>query len=172
MKLFARIAAVLVLLMLASPVMLLKGCGAINGGACGGCPDSPAPFGSTVSGADATYSIQSAPGATTVSYCVNSMIFTFKDPNGQPLNDICAEVFTNGLVALSAGTDCTTNFSTNGGFTYIRTRTNAGGTVTLDFESNLITKGTSTTSTVTNFVQVTSCTASATSHLTANVTWQ
>lgn len=129
MKLTTKLISVLVLVLLASPVVLLKGCGkTVNGGACGGCPDTTAPTGSTAKA--------SAPAAATVSpngsACWPSTVFTFTGPDGIPLNNICVELTTNGLIAVhNQGIDCYAHALTDWN-TYVRTRTDTGGTVTVD----------------------------------------
>jgi len=157
MKVTTKIIAVLIMLLLATPAILFEGCG--SDGFCGGCPsDSVAPYGSEVT--------PSADGAYAVSEggigCINSLTFVFVDENNNPQNDICVEVFTNGFVALSSAPgDCSVNTYVS----YIRTRTDSGGTITVDFLTDIFscsaaaapgdTEGTS------YFVQVNSCTADA-----------
>jgi hypothetical protein len=174
MRLALRLLPIFVIAILITSDVMLKGCGtALIGGACGGCPNSTAPAGSQVHGpSSSTFAIGSLGGAATVGpFCVNSLTFTITDSSGtKPMSDICVEVFTDGGVALSsASPDCTTNIYS----AYIRTRTDSGGTVTLDSLSNIITKPTpsSTSSTATQFVQVTSCSATATWTGTWSVTW-
>lgn len=157
MKVTTKIIAVLIMLLLATPAILFEGCG--TDGFCGGCPsDSVAPYRSSVTQPeDGTHAV--SPGG---SYCVNSLTFTIVDEDDNPLNGICVEVFTNGFVALSkvAG-DCTLNSYV----TYIRTRTDNGGTVTVDFLTDILGCSASTPSGETEdvgyFVQVNSCTAGA-----------
>jgi hypothetical protein len=158
MKLTVKILSVAVLIALASPVILLKGCGEIiNGGACGGCPNSTAPFGSSVTApANKTYAV--APDG---SWCVNLPAFTFKDPDGDVMNGICVEIFTNGLIAMAnAPGDC----GTNPNYTdYIRTSTDPGGTITVDIATGTLScAGNTADETHEFFVQVNSCTTGAT----------
>ena len=79
MKLTIKIIAVLILVALASPVFILNGCGKpINGGQCGSCPDSTAPFGSTIEAPTLT-----APNATLGS-CYPAISFVVLGPDSQP----------------------------------------------------------------------------------------
>ncbi len=68
------------------------------------------------------------------------------------MNGICVEVFTNGLIALSSAPgDCAANTGYVG---YIRTRTDYGGTVTVDFATPNLACSANDQS---FFVQVSSC---------------
>ena len=170
MKLTVKILSILILLILASPVLLFQGCGDDNE-LCGGCPaNSSAPFGSTVTGpGDATYPVTVSGGAS--SNCINSQSFVFKDAKGDPLNGICVEVFTNGFVAPAGSPGAC---GANPDYTnYLRTRTDNSGTVTIDFYTGIITRPTTTTTPTTEnrFVQVNSCSTSATWKGTWTVTW-
>jgi hypothetical protein len=124
----AKIVAVLVLMLLASPAVLLKGCGsAINGGACGGCPDSTAPQGSTIEAP----TLSSAPSATTGA-CYPALSFRVVGPDGLPLNNVCVELFTNGVIALDNGLpDCGDVVASPQ--SSIITRTNDSGVVMVEF---------------------------------------
>lgn len=152
MKALALLLSFLLLILLASPVVLLKGCG---GEMCGGCPsDSIAPAGSEVI---ITHSLKDA----TVyegTWCTNDVTFVFRDSNGNVLNGICVEIFTNGFIRLSSRErDC---YVPGGYVTYIRTRTDAGGTIKVDFSSGQLLCGRATDDIEYNFfVQVSSCTA-------------
>src|SRR3990170_2201951 len=119
MKLTVKILSVVVLIALASPVILLKGCGSKL---CGGCPsDSIAPFGSSVTISNGLSS-QSVP---ITGGCFSNVTFTFTSAS-LPLNDICVEIFTNGFIKKASDTgDCTAN-TANYVSGYLRTRTDAG----------------------------------------------
>lgn len=159
MKLTVQFVAILILAALASPVFLLNGCGeALNGGQCGGCPDSLAP-------AESSIVVTNRLGSYTVgegSYCVNRVAFTVM-AGGKPLGKgICVELFTNGGITLSqGGRDCTD--STLVYSQYIRTRTDYGGTVTVDFATGYLFNSTCGTgnekdASYSLFVQASSCT--------------
>ena len=76
MKLAVKILSVAVLIALASPLILLKGCGNIlTGGACGGCPDSTAPFGSTIVAPE----LSSATVNPNFNWCYPDITFKFWD---------------------------------------------------------------------------------------------
>lgn len=167
MKLTLQIFAILIIVALASPLFLLHGCGSsgsanglsLNGGQCGGCPSATAPSGSTVA-------ITSGLTSYTVSagnFCVNRVVFTFMDKDGvTPLNNICAEFFTNGGITLSqGGLACDSRELVYS--SYIRTSTDSGGTVTLDFETGDLSCGNATTNqSLSLFIQGTSCSDTAT----------
>lgn len=165
MKMAVRILSVLVLIALFSPVILLKGCGELlTGGQCGGCPDSVAPYGSSVA-APTISPVGSIPNGS--SGCVDALTFTIIGPDNEPLNDVCVEIFTNGYIKESktAG-DCTISTGYVAG--YLRTRTDAGGTATVDFSTGALSCGSATSNqSLSFFVQVSSCTAGET----ASATW-
>jgi len=155
MKLTVKIISVLIVLSLASPVILLKGCGkSLNGGQCGGCPDSTAPFGSTIK-APASLGDPSAATGT----CYPTLSFQVLGSDGNPLNDICIELFTDGASAIAKSTglpgDCWANVNANGKSSMI-TRTNSSGAVVVDFGVPSSTAG------AIFFVEAVSCTINAT----------
>jgi hypothetical protein len=148
----------------------MNGCGGENtssGGYCGGCPsDSIAPIGSTmliVNGLkDVAINIP-VTSTTGASGCWSDIGFEIIDDLDNPMNDICVELSTNGFIKPSktAG-DCTA--ATGEYVDYIRTRTDAGGMAVVDFATTPVTcadLGLDTTdktnTTVTVFVQATSC---------------
>lgn len=154
MKLTVKIISVLILLSLASPVILLKGCGnSVNGGQCGGCPDSTAPFGSKINAS----TLSAAPSAATGS-CYPTVSFQVLDSTGNPMNNICVELFTDGASAIAKSTglpgDCSANVSANPKASMI-TRTNSSGVVLVDFLVPASTAG------ATFFVEAVSCSVSA-----------
>ncbi len=166
MKLAVKILSVAVLIALASPVILLKGCGSQL---CGGCPsDSIAPYGSSVTITNGL----SSQSVLITGGCFSNVTFTFTSAS-LPLNGICVELFTNGYIQKSSGDGSCTN---NTGYVpgYMRTRTDAGGTATVDFSTAdltaICTANPGTTQTLTYFVTATSCTVSGTSSATLTLT--
>ena len=167
MKLAVKILSVAVLIALASPVILLKGCGTKL---CGGCPsDSIAPSGSSV----AVVSSMADQAVPVLGGCFSNIIFTFTGPDSSLLNGICVELITNGYIQKSSGDGTCSN---NTGYVpgYIRTRTDAGGTATVDFSTAdltaICTANPGTTQTLTYFVTATSCTVSETTSATLTLT--
>lgn len=151
MKLAVKILSVLVLIALSSPVILLKGCGEmVTGGACGGCPDSTAPYGSTITAPDGL-GIPSAASGT----CYPALTFTVLGPDNEPIDNICVEIFTNGAIALHSGLPNCTNVILSPSQS-ILTRTNTSGAVTVEFATPA---GAAAGSTF--FVEVVSCHVSA-----------
>lgn len=150
MKLAVKILSVLVLLALAAPVILLKGCGNIlNGGACGGCPSSTAPYGSTIQGPT------SLDAPSTAGSCYTPLTFTVLNDKSLPIDNICVEIFTNGAIALhpvGSVVPCA-NVLANPSSTIITT-TNSAGAVVVEFMTPAAAAG------ETFFVQVMSCQAS------------
>ncbi len=166
MKLTVKIISLFVLLSLASPVLFLKGCGeTLNGGACGGCPDSSAPIGSIMIAPELASATINTDGAA----CSSAVSFQLTDADGAPLNNLCVEIFTNAFVALhNSGIECNAHPASDF-YTYIRTRTNDQGVVSLDFliASPCSVLGTGAT-TGSFWVHAVSCSASASA--TADVT--
>lgn len=97
MKLTVKLVPVLVLLLLASPLILLKGCGkAANGGASGLCPDSVAPSGSVI-----VVPTNLGPPIIGAPSCYSGLGFKVTDSNGSPMNGICVVVTSNANIALT-----------------------------------------------------------------------
>jgi hypothetical protein len=149
MKLAVKILSVVVLIALASPVILLKGCGNIlTGGACGGCPSSTAPYGSRIEGPTSL----AAPSTTGSCY----IPLTFTVLNGSAtMDNICVEIHTNGAIALhpvGSVVPCE-NVLLNPSYTIITT-TNSAGAVVVEFMTPAAAAG------ETFFVSVMSCQAS------------
>ncbi len=132
MKLFARIAAVLILLILAFPVILLEGCG----GSSGACPDSVAPAGSTI----VAPTILNAP--STAGSCYSGLGFTVNDSLGNPMNGICVEITTDAAIALHTQGDFNCSNVTSSPKTAIVTRTDDYGNVSVDLLTSPTTSGT------------------------------
>ncbi len=123
MKLTIKLVSLFTLLLLASPLILLKGCGNNSSGA---CPDSVAPSGSTI-----TAPKDLGAPSTTSSMCYPGLTFTVTASNGDPLNDICVVVTTNAAISLTPpGGKACSNFSAKSA---IITRTDKYGNVVVDF---------------------------------------
>jgi hypothetical protein len=128
MKLTLKIISIFVLLLIASPVLLLKGCGsALNGGASGACPDSVAPSGSKI---NAPTDLDVPNLATGTCY---ALPFTVTEADGvTPMNGICVEVTTNAVIALHTVNDPNCTNVVAGAKTTIVTRTDEHGIVFVD----------------------------------------
>ena len=127
MKLAVKILSVVVLIALASPLILLKGCGNIlTGGACGGCPDSTAPYGSSI-----VAPTDLDPPSTSGS-CYPALTFTVLDNKSLPMENICVEIFTSGAIALHSGLPNCASVLANPSSSII-TRTNSAGAVVVEF---------------------------------------
>lgn len=138
MKLTIKIIAVLILVALASPVFILNGCGKpINGGQCGSCPDSTAPFGSTIEAPTLT-----APNATLGS-CYPAISFVVLGPDNKRMSEVCVEIFTDGASVISTHTsslpDCSDVVAS--AKTSMVTRTNSSGVISLAFITPATTAG-------------------------------
>lgn len=153
MRIYVKIASVFILLLLSVPVVLfIKGCGtAVTGGACGGCPDSPAPSGSSITGTTGI----AAPSPTAPACAAGGVRFQIIGPDGTtPLSDICVELTTNGAIGDYVGDCSAVNASRK------IMRTDQSGVVTVDFAMDCATTGLH--GPVTFFVQANSCAISAT----------
>lgn len=153
MKLTIKCASILVLLLLASPLILLKGCGkALNGGPSGACPDSVAPAGASIK-------VITGPGghpSASTGSCYSGLGFTVFDSTGvNPMNGICVEVTTDAVIALHTVGDKECTNVLLGARTTIVTRTDEHGNVSVD----LVTLPTTSGSTF--FVEVSSGAISA-----------
>jgi hypothetical protein len=102
MRLTIKLIFILFFLLLASSLLLTPGCGkAITGSGTGGCPDSSAPDGSTITATQITAAPKLAGD------CFPIVMFTVRDSGGNPLNGVCIEVYTNASIALHTGlADC------------------------------------------------------------------
>lgn len=131
MKLAIKVVSVMILLALLSPVILLKGCGeVIDGGQCGGCPDSAAPTGSSITAS----TLNAASTLSTDSVCYATVTFQVFGPDGTtPLNNACIEIYTDGysLVGEHTPDSITCNATTSN--SYMRIRTDDHGVVTLNY---------------------------------------
>jgi len=149
MNLGVKMLSVAVLIALALPVILVNGCGdVLTGGACGGCPNSTAPYGSTIVSSE-ELGIPSSFGS-----CYPTITFQVLDSAGDPMSDICVEIYTNGSIALHSGPpDCSNVvFAPSSA---IITRTNSAGVISVEFATPACSTG------ETFFVQATSCSVSA-----------
>ncbi len=167
MQLTAKFVSVIILLLLSAPILLFNSCGGgsgssfFTGGACGGCPNSTAPEGSSITASSSSISGKiSANGVSPVEGCISHITFVVKDTNG-PLPNICVELFTNGRIALTADPNDPGSCVTNKTYVrnYMRQRTDDKGAISLDFATDLITRATPTTLTtvVSRFIQANSC---------------
>lgn len=156
MKLTIKIVSILVLVALASPVVTMHGCGqVINGGQCGGCPDTTAPSDATAKSLKADVSATVTAGD---SPCWSHVVFQFfASDKVTPLNNICVEISTNGLISepnpAAPGACDSHSYSAS----YLRARTDATGTVVLDFAAPSV-----PASPPVYFVQADSCAVGAT----------
>jgi len=149
MKMIAKIILVLIMLVLAAPIFLLNSCGNFGTtGQCGGCPDSAAPAGSSIS---APTLVEPGSVVSGTPICYPSVAFQVVDAKGNPLNDICVELSTNGQIALHTPGSASCPAS---GIAYIRSKTDTGGMITVDFMI-------APTATGTYFVRAVSCATSA-----------
>lgn len=132
MKLRLKLLSLLTLLLFASTVILLKGCGSkggvTGGGPSGLCPDSVAPSGSKVvvpTGLPAPFIGHQS--------CYPGLGFTVTDSSGNPLNGICVVITSNADIALATvGETPACNNADIAPQTQIVTRTDASGNVIVD----------------------------------------
>jgi len=122
-----KLISLIMFLLLASSLILMTGCGKSK--STGGCPDNAAPDGSTI-----TAPTNLGSPYVTSSSCFPALNFIVKDKDGNPLNGICVEVFTDATIALHSGlTDCS-NVIANPQ-TSIVTKTDDFGVVSLELLS-------------------------------------
>jgi hypothetical protein len=87
----------------------MNGCGkTLNGHSSGGCPDNVAPAGATIIAPTSL----GAPFINSTS-CYPTLGFTVKDSEGNPMNGICVEVFSDALIALHSGNPDCSNVTAN-----------------------------------------------------------
>jgi hypothetical protein len=135
MRLTIKLIVVLMLLLLVSFLILINGCGkALTGHGSGGCPDSTAPDGSTI-----TVPTLGAPSVN--GSCYPTLVFTVRDLDGAPLNGICVEVFAQGSLALHSGPPDCSNVIANPQSAIV-TRTDDSGNVVVEFATPPATAGT------------------------------
>jgi hypothetical protein len=158
MKLTVKLTSLLLLLLLASPLILLKGCGSkggINGGgSSGACPDSVAPAGSTI-----TVPQNLGAPAINATSCYN-LGFQVIGPNGTDrMPGICVVITTGGntskggtsSIALTTTGDLTCDNVVLSPSTQIITKTDDYGNVVVDMLTS-----SATTSGDSYFVEVSS----------------
>lgn len=151
MRITIKLIAVLTLLLLVSSLILVNGCGkTLKGNASGGCSDSVAPDGATI----IAPSSLSAPFVNSTS-CYPTVGFTVKDSNGNPMNNICVEIFSDEIIALHSGTPDCANALASPQSSIIASTDDSGNVIV-----ELLTGPTPTGKT--HFVQVTSGALSAT----------
>jgi hypothetical protein len=167
MKLAIKVLSVMVLLALLSPVILLKGCGeAIDGGQCGGCPDSVAPTGSSITASTLSDGSSYSDGAV----CYPTVTFQVFGPDGLSLNNICVELYTDGWSTIGLQTPSTAGTCSTANYSYIRTRTDNHGVVTVSlYISNPCSALASEATSGTFYVWAQSCTATATATAKINI---
>ena len=125
-----KLVSLLMLLLLASPVILLKGCGSkgglTGGGPSGACPDSVAPSGSKI-----VVPTLPAPSIGAIN-CYPSLGFTVIDSAGNPMNGICVVVISNASIALNTTNDSNCSNAVTNPSSQIVTRTDGNGNVVVD----------------------------------------
>ncbi len=119
-----KIISIIGFLLLATSLMLVKGCGKDN--ATGGCPEDAAPAGSTITGPSGL----SAPFINS-STCYPALGFTVTDKDGNPLNAICVEIFSDANIAIHTGLPNCSNVAANPQNSII-TRTDDHGVVSIE----------------------------------------
>ncbi len=122
-----KLISVMLFLLLASSLTLVKGCGKSKSS--GGCPDNVAPDGSTITAPSGLGS-----PSVTSSSCFPALSFIVKDKDGNPLNGICVEIYSDANIALHSGLPNCSNASANPQ-TSIITRTDDYGVVSLELLS-------------------------------------
>src|SRR5271169_3588229 len=140
MRLSIKLIFILFLLLLASSLLLVYGCG-----------KEQAPNGATITGPTNLGTPHNSGGD-----CYPALVFSVKDLNGNPLSGVGVEIFSNGLIALSPALSAPTCNDVNANSpNAIATRTDSYGNVTVEMVTlPTITGGTS-------FVEVESGSASA-----------
>lgn len=136
MKLTTKWAPILILLLLASPVILLNGCGE-NHDSSGACSGLVAP-----SGAKITKSGDLDAPTIGVANCYTPVSFTITDSADNPMNGICAVIITNASIALTTANEqppC--NNVAISASTQIITTTDKTGSVILDLVTQPTTSG-------------------------------
>jgi hypothetical protein len=131
MRMTIKPISILFLLLLASSLLLTPGC---TGKRSGGCPDSTAPDGSTITGP--TTLGAPLPGGT----CYPNLTFTVRDASGLPMNNICVEVYTNASIALHSGLPDCSNVAASPQSSII-TRTDDSGNVVIELGTPLALTG-------------------------------
>ncbi|HYA88016.1 MAG TPA: hypothetical protein VEI57_13235 [Nitrospirota bacterium] len=141
MRLTIKRTFIVFLLLLASSLLLTHGCG---GKSSGGCPNNTAPSNATISAPTSLGTPHNAGGD-----CYPLLGFTVKDVNGIPMNGVCVEIFSNGLIALASGPPTCANVNASSPNAIV-TRTDNNGTVLVEMVTLPTTTG------GTSFVEVSS----------------
>jgi len=141
MRLSIKPIVLLFLLLVASSLLLAHGCGGKNSA---GCPNNAAPSNATITAPTSLGVPHNAGGD-----CYPLLTFTVKDVNGVPMNGVCVEIFSNGLIAMAGGAPMCGNVNA-GSPNAIVTRTDAYGNATVEMVTLPTTTG------GTSFVQVSS----------------
>jgi hypothetical protein len=141
-----KLIPVCLFLLFASSLLIMQGCKASPSG---GCAEDPAPAGSII-----TAPTELGAPSSTGSSCFPALGFLVTDANGEPLNDICVEIFSDASIALHSGLPNCSNVAANPQ-TSITTKTNDHGQVIVE----LLTGPTATGAT--HFVEVVSGSLSA-----------
>jgi len=121
MRLSIKLISIFLFLLLASSLLVMHGCA---GKGSAGCPNDTAPSSATIVSPTLGGTPTNAGGA-----CYPTVIFTIKDSNGNPMNDICVDVFSNGLIALASGPPNCSNVTN---LNAIVTRTDNDGNVVVE----------------------------------------
>ena len=141
MRLTTKLIFSFIFLLLASSLLVTHGC---SGKGSGGCPDSVAPAGSTIT----VPTIVTAP-STTTSTCFPTLGFTVLGSDGSPLSDTCVEIYSDASIALHTGSSLCSNVAANPQSAIV-TRTDSSGNVIVELLSGPTPTG------LTHFVAVSS----------------
>ena len=127
MRLTIKLIFILFLLLLASSLLFTHGCGkALLGHGSGGCPDSTAPTGASIVAPTSLGAPSAANGG-----CYPALSFSVRDSEGNPMNGICVEIFTNASIALHTGLPNCSNVVANPQASIV-TRTDNSGNVVVE----------------------------------------
>jgi hypothetical protein len=118
-----KLISVVVFLLLATSLMLVKGCGK---GATGGCPEDAAPAGAKITGPTSL----DAPFINS-NTCYPAVGFTVTDKDGNPLNAICVEIFSDANIAIHSGLPDCSNVAANPQSSIV-TKTDDHGVISLE----------------------------------------
>ncbi len=122
MRLTTKLIFSFIFLLLASSLLVTHGCGKRSGG----CPDSVAPAGSTITAP----TIVTVP-STTTSTCAPTLGFTVIGPDGSPSSDTCVEIYSDASIALHTGSSPCSNVAANPQSAIV-TRTDGSGNVIVE----------------------------------------
>src|SRR5271169_4625825 len=122
MRLSIKLLFILFFLLLASSLLVLTP--SCSGKSSGGCPNDAAPSGATIVSPIPSGNPPTNAGGT----CYPILPFTVKDVNGDPLNGVCVEVYSNGYIAPSTGAPSCNDALVNQQFGFV-TRTDSSGNI-------------------------------------------